>query len=169
MKGCYDAVEVIAKIKKTIPDIQLVMAGFGEIEQIKEKAKKYKVEENILFPGWVRDEEKDRYLKDCSVFFLPSYTEGMPMSILDAMGYGKPIVTTNVGGIPKLVTNGENGYMCDPGDINGFATSISEILTDKEKKKSMGKCSLRIIIDDYSLDKHISSLENVYSNLLFKD
>lgn len=168
MKGCYDAVEVISDIKEKIPDVRLVMAGDGDVDRVREKAREYGLEKNILFPGWVRGDRKDRYLQKCRVFFLPSYSEGMPMSILEAMGYGKPVVSTNVGGIPKIVKNDGNGYLCNPGDIKAFSSSLSELLTDKEKSVKMGKSSYEKIISDYSLDIHITQLETVYTKLIKK-
>lgn len=109
MKGCYDMVDVIERVSKEVPNVRMIVAGYGEIEQVKEKIKEKNLSDRFIFPGWVRDNEKDELLKTSDIFFLPSYTEGMPMSILDAMGYGLPIVSTNVGGIPKIVHDGENG------------------------------------------------------------
>ena len=82
MKGCYDIVEVISEVSKKIPDVKLIMCGSGEIEQIKEKAKKIGILDKFEFPGWVRNEKKDELLRKANLFFLPSYSEGMPMSIL---------------------------------------------------------------------------------------
>lgn len=129
MKGCYDIVEVIAEVRKRIPDVKMVMCGDGEVRRVKEKARACGVLDCFEFPGWVRGEEKDRILRNANVFFLPSYSEGMPMSVLDAMGYGLPIIASKVGGIPKIVR--ENGSMCAPGDIRGFSGQlyISEELT----------------------------------------
>ena len=75
--------------------------------------------------------EKDRLLRESDIFFLPSYNEGMPMSILDAMGYGLPIVSTDVGGIPKIVHNGENGHVCEPGDVQTFSNALMNILMNR--------------------------------------
>lgn len=162
MKGCYDMVDVIKRVAEVVPDIKMVVAGAGEIEQVKSKAIAEGVAEHFAFPGWVRGEQKKKLLKESDVFFLPSYTEGMPMSVLDAMGYGLPIVASNVGGIPRIVHEGENGFMREPGDTAGFAEAIIQIMTSDAMRINMGKQSMEIVKERYSLEKHIELLENVY-------
>ena len=108
-------------------------------DKIKKLIDEKGISDNVEFPGWVRGDTKDKLLRKADVFFLPSYNEGMPMSVLDAMGYGLPVVSTNVGGIPKIVHDGENGYCCDPGDVNRFAKGITEILLDRKERKSFGQ------------------------------
>lgn len=162
MKGCYDMVDVIKRVAASIPDVKMVVAGDGEIEQVKANVNAKDLAKHFTFPGWVRGEQKNKLLEESDVFFLPSYTEGMPMSVLDAMGYGLPIVSTNVGGIPKIVHDGENGFLCEPGDVKGFADAIIQILIDDDKRKFMGNQSMKIVKDRYSLEAHLSLLENVY-------
>ena len=164
-KGCYDIPDVIENVKQCIPDVKFILAGAGS--DIDEKAIKQlipdkKVEKNTVFPGWVRGEEKDKLLRMADVFFLPSYNEGMPMSVLDAMGYGLPIVSTNVGGIPKIVHQGENGACCDPGNIEQFSKEIIELLLNKEKRESAEKASYNIVQNGYSLEAHLQLLTKVY-------
>ena len=101
-------------------------------------------------------------LREADIFFLPSYNEGMPMSILEAMGYGLPIVSTNVGGISKVVHNGENGYYFNPGDYENFGEVICELLVDSDKYLDMSKKSFQIVYESYSLESHIKKLEAVY-------
>lgn len=166
MKGCYDMVDVIKRVAKVVPNVKMVVAGDGEIEQVKAKVEAEGLTEHFAFPGWVRGEQKERLLEESDVFFLPSYTEGMPMSVLDAMGYGLPIVATNVGGIPRIVHEGENGFMREPGDTAGFADALIQILTDNALRSNFGEESLKIVKSRYSLEKHIESLEKVYRLLL---
>ena len=162
MKGCYDMVDVTKRIAEVVPDIKMVVAGAGEIEQVKSKAIAEGVAKHFAFPGWVRGKQKEKLLKESDVFFLPSYTEGMPMSVLDVMGYGLPIVASNVGGIPRIVHEGENGFMREPGDTAGFAEAIIQIMTSDAMRINMGKQSMEIVKERYSLEKHIELLENVY-------
>ena len=164
-KGCYDIPAVIKKVVKEIPDAHFVLCGTGSEEDetaINEMIVDLGITKNVEFPGWVRSEKKDQTLKRADVFFLPSYNEGMPMSILDAMGYGLPIVSTNVGGIPKIVHNDENGYCCKAGDIDSMAAILTYILADNNLQLKMGQNSINIIKESYSLDHHIELLISVY-------
>ena len=86
---------------------------------------------------------------------MPSYTEAMPMSILEAMGYGLPIVTTNVGGIPQLVDEGKNGYMTEPGNIESFAESIVKLLGNDELIYDMGRKSIEKANEKLRIQKEI--------------
>ena len=167
-KGCYDIPSVIQKVVMVIPNVKFVLCGTGSSEDenaIKMLIKEKGVEKNVRFLGWVRDERKDKILREADVFFLPSYNEGMPMSILDAMGYGLSVVGTNVGGIPKIVRHGENGFCCKPGDIDGFAQGIIKLLTNKEERNRAAEESIRIVKSGYSLETHLRLLEQTYETI----
>ena len=164
-KGCYDIPAVVEKVQKTVPDVKFVLAGDGEIEQIRSLLKERKVESHVLFPGWVRDASKDAILRECDVFFLPSYNEGMPMSILDAMGYGLPIISTIVGGIPKIVHDSENGYLFETGDIDGFSTGIIQLLQNKQLQNQYCIGSHEIVKKKHTLEYHLSLLETLYKKV----
>lgn len=167
-KGCYDIPAVVARVKKYIPEVCFVLAGDGN-EADKRIIKKLIMDEgvtdNIVFPGWVRGDAKDKLLREADVFFLPSYNEGMPMSILDAMGYGLPVVSTNVGGIPKIVHNGKNGYCFEAGDILHFSNAIIRILSDEDERRKTSIASEEIVKIKYSLKRHIELLEELYDSL----
>ena len=152
-----------------MPNVKFVLAGAGteaDENAIKKLIAEKDVKENVVFPGWVRGEQKDKLLKEADVFFLPSYNEGMPMSVLDAMGYGLPIVSTNVGGIPKIVRNEENGYCCEAGNIEKMAESICIILKEKKIREKYANESSFIVRDQYSLEFHLKLIETVYANAL---
>lgn len=76
------------------------------------------------------------------------------------------IVSTTVGGIPKIVKNQINGYTCEPGNVSEFATKIIEILQDKSKCQNYGNMSLKIIKESYSLEAHIKKIESIYNSLI---
>lgn len=167
-KGGYDIPSVVAIVAKKIPDVKFILCGSGnesDEKAIKELVKEKSIEKNVEFPGWVRDEKKDEVLCNADIFFLPSYNEGMPMSILDAMGYGLPVVSTNVGGIPKIVHDKENGACCEPGDIAGFSKSIVSLLCDKKLRDTASVASFDIVKKGYSLEAHLALLEKVYYNI----
>ena len=170
-KGCYDIPAVVSEVAKAIPDIKFVLGGTGsqvDEQAVKALLEKYGVSNHVLFPGWVRGEEKDRLLREADVFFLPSYNEGMPMSVLDAMGYGLPIVSTNVGGIPKIVHDRENGVCCDAGDISTMSAGIIKLLKNREYSQKAAKESMSIIKKSYSLDAHLGMIEALYQQCVTK-
>lgn len=162
-KGCYDIPEVIEEVVKDIPDIKFILAGAGSTQDetaIKQLIKEKGIEQNVEFPGWVRGNQKDKLLREADVFYLPSYNEGMPMSILDAMGYGLPIVSTNVGGIPKIVHDGENGFCFEPGNVMEMGKAIENLLENKRIESSIS--SFEIVKRGYSLEQHIKKIEECY-------
>jgi len=167
-KGCYDIPTVVEKVAAVIPRVKFVLGGSGDIEQTKDLLKERGVEENVVFPGWVRGDDKDKLLRESDIFFLPSYNEGMPMSILDAMGYGLPVVSTSVGGIPKIVQNGRNGYTYEPSDIDGFAKAIIEMLQDKGKLKAFSNGSYEIVKEKYLLESHLKLIKELYCKQLYQ-
>ena len=142
LKGCFDIPEIAKKVIEQNKNVKFILAGSGEIEKIQNILSEKNISQYFLFPGWVKKEEKENLLKSADFFFLPSYTEAMPMSILEAMGYGLPIITTNVGGIPQLVEDGKNGYMKDPGDIDGFVKAILTLINNDDLVYNMGKLSI---------------------------
>ena len=164
-KGCYDIPNVAEKVLKEIRSTKFILGGSGHLKD-EMAIKKLFEDKNIIdcveFPGWVRDEKKDKLLREADVFFLPSYNEGMPMSVLDAMGYGLPIVSTNVGGIPKIVHDGENGFCCEVGNTDSFAKAIIALLQNKEKRKNASLESVSIVKKGYSIEAHLKKLESVY-------
>ncbi len=168
-KGCYDIPAVAAEVVKLVPDVKFILGGAGSTEDeavVKKLFKEKGVADHVVFPGWVRGNKKDRVLREADVFFLPSYNEGMPMSVLDAMGYGLPIVSTNVGGIPKIVHDSENGFCCEAGDVNAMANGIVRMLSTRKMLESMSKESFRIAKDGYSLESHLKSIEELYRSIL---
>ena len=101
-KGCYDIPEIYGRVLEKGERLPLIMAGDGELAEVKKLFEDRDLLESVSFPGWVRGADKDKCLKESGLFLFPSYYEGMPMAVLEAMAYGMAIVTTRVGGIPHL-------------------------------------------------------------------
>ncbi|SFQ09832.1 Glycosyltransferase involved in cell wall bisynthesis [Butyrivibrio proteoclasticus] len=168
-KGGYDFAGIIEETIKENRDISFVLCGSGtesDVNEIKEAVYEVAPKEKVLFPGWVRGGEKDNYLKESAVFMLPSYDEGLPMSILDAMAYGLPIVSTNVGGIPQLVADGKSGYICTPGNVKEIANGIKKLLSEKERYIESSMESYRVARERYSFSAHLKKLFNVYDSVI---
>lgn len=165
LKGCYDIPYVLKKVALAIPNVKFVLGGVGEIEKIQSLLEKLGVSSFVEFPGWVSGEAKKELLSNSKLFFLPSYTEAMPVSILEAMGYGLPVISTNVGGIPQLVYNNYNGFLLEPGDVDGMANAIITVLKNDKEAVRLGENSLEIIEKNYSLKQHIEKISFLYEQL----
>lgn len=166
LKGCYDIPLIARKVVENVPNVTFIVAGAGDIESIRSIAIQNGVEEHMQFPGWIVDETKESFLSKSDVFFLPSYTEAMPMSILEAMGYGLPIVSTRVGGIPKLVEDGYNGFLYEPGDIDGASEGLIRLLKDEELLDEFGRNGYNKACTEFSYEHHISRIMDVYREAL---
>lgn len=166
LKGCFDMPDIAEKIISKYKNVKFILAGSGEIEKLKDELENKNIEEYFYFTGWVKSKEKEKLLENSDIFFLPSYTEAMPMSILEAMGYGLPIIASNVGGIPQLVKDGVNGFMAKPGDTDIFSKKILFLLENEKLCNQMGKESMKIADDNYSLERHIEKICSLYRKVL---
>lgn len=143
-KGVSDLIEAIAIIKKKIKNVHLFIGGNGPYEsQLKKIVKDLHLDQSVTFLGFLDEYQKYAYMKSIDVFVLPSYWESFPMVILEAMGCGKPIISTNISGIPYAVTDQINGYLIKPGDIEALAEKIMVLLTNDELKQKMGEENLQ--------------------------
>lgn len=161
-KGCFDIPAVWERVKGNCPDATLIMAGDGEMERVKEAFLKKGLAEGVSFPGWVRGEEKERLLRESGIFLFPSYHEGMPMAVLEAMAYGMGIVTTAVGGIPQLIRDGESGILAKPGDAAALVAALERFVTDEPYRQACGKAAREKARAEYSLERHLEKLGEIY-------
>jgi len=168
-KGIYDLIDVIYQNKlKLAGKAKFYIGGNGEVERIIDLIEKYRLQETVEFIGWVDGTKKNRVLSSSDVYLLPSYKEGLPVSILEAMSYSKPIISTNVGGIPEIVHDGRNGYLISPGDKLALWKSIKYFIEYPDSIGAMGEIS-RKLVEPYFSDNVIAKLETVYAKVLQDD
>lgn len=164
-KGCYDIPEIYGRVLEKGERLPLIMAGDGGLAEVKKLFEDRDLLESVSFPGWVRGADKDKCLKESGIFLFPSYYEGMPMAVLEAMAYGMAIVTTRVGGIPHLLEDGGSGYLCEPGDIEGLSKRLLELSKDGDKRRKMGERARQKAIEEYSMESHIKKLMDLYDRV----
>ena len=164
-KGCFDIPAVFEKAVKEQEGAFLVMAGDGETETVKKLFAEKKLLDRVSFPGWVKGKEKARLLEESSIFLFPSYNEGMPMALLEAMAYGLAVVTTDVGGIPGLIENGKSGFICEPGGIEELSGRLKILLEDDAMRESFGKLAREQVIKSYSKESHMEKLLGLYKEV----
>lgn len=165
-KGVYDLLNAIPEVLKVVPEAKFFLGGDGEIEECKAVAKKLGIAENVHFLGWVRNEEKEEYLKKCGTYVLPSYHEGMPMSVLEAMSYGLATISTNVGGIPQVINNGVDGIRFNPGDIGALSKGLIHLLINERKRREFGEKGSLKIKTNFSARITIKKLVDIFNQIM---
>lgn len=164
-KGIFDLLDVLYEhVDEFRNSVMLHIGGNGDVDSLKDKIEQYGLTEMVVYEGFVSGIKKVDLLLGCDAFILPSYTEGLPVSILEAMSYGKPILSTPVGGIPEIVKQNENGILFPPGDEVAIYESIKIIVTDISLRDCMGKESKnksKIYLPEYVT----SSLNKLYKNI----
>ncbi len=163
IKGQKYLIEAARKIVDIRPDTTFVFLGDGELlNELKNIASKLGIEENVRFPGWRPDVAE--VMSAFDIFVLPSLNEGMGRVLVEAMAMGKPIVASDVGGIPDLVIHGKNGYLVPVGDVETLAARIKELLDDSGKREEMGNTGRRYAAG-YSSEAMVKKIDQLYREL----
>lgn len=163
-KGIYDLIKAVANLEPQHRQaIKLILAGSGEVEQAQKLATDLGIIEQISFPGWINDQQRNQLLAESDVFVLPSYNEGLPMAILEGMSWGLPIITTPVGGIPEVILDKETGLLVTPGDIEQLTQAIQSLIEQPSLRQHLGQ-SARKQVEPLSLDRYNHALSNIYNN-----
>lgn len=164
-KGVYDLLEAFVTVRQHVPDAILYCCGNGEVERTRSMVLELGLSGGVEVPGWIDGNEKLELLHRCALFVLPSYNEGLPMAIIEAMSFSMAIASTNVGGIPELVDE-RNGKLVEPGDQTALARSLIQLLeNDGEDIAEKGKVSRERYEAEYSPKAALTRMHRVYSSL----
>lgn len=161
-KGVDILLKAMIDVVKVIPDARLVIGGDGDIESFQSMCSP--LGGSVTFLGWIGPEDKEKELNNAAVYCLPSWNEGLPMSILEAMSAGLPVVSTPVGGIPEAVIHGQNGYLVPPGDDSALAQALIRLLSDPELATKMGHEGRRLYEEHFSADRMCASFVELYDS-----
>jgi glycosyltransferase involved in cell wall biosynthesis len=163
-KGVQDLIKSAKYFVKE--DFIIYIAGEGELAKYRKQTQELNLANKINFLGWIDGAKKDKLFREADIFVLPSYYEDLPMSILEAMSYGLPIISTNIAGIPELVTEGSNGYLVTPGDVKSLANRLKKLILNKKLRETMGKHSINIIKTKYEKSLIEQKIINLYGGLI---
>ena len=125
-KGVFDLIRALEKLGA---EYHLHLCGAGDDRGVESLINELGLFDQVTMHGWINKERKAQLLSECSVFILPSYNEGLPMVIIEAMACEIPIISTPVGGIPEVIVEGETGYIVEPGDVLGIAKKLKYVLS----------------------------------------
>jgi glycosyltransferase involved in cell wall biosynthesis len=161
-KGTDDLVRAFARIAGRFPTLQLLCGGTGSLSEMRELATQLGVQDRVHFPGWIGPEQKREAMARAAMFILPSYAEGMPMSLLEAMAWGLPTIATPVGGICQLVTHEKNGLLVPPGDIDALAAAITRLMTEPGLCQKLAAAARRTVETGYTREAALARLSQIY-------
>lgn len=165
-KGIYEAVDTFKILKEKYPQLNFTIAGDGfELE----KVKLYVQEQNIndvYFTGHVAGADKVNAFHSGSIYFFPSYTEGMPNSVLEAMAVGLPIVGRPVGGLIDILEDGKTGFATNSKSPEVFVELFEKLIANPELCKSIAVNNHRTAKEKFILSKVIERVESIYKKVL---
>ena len=136
-KGIFELIDVFNELQMKIPNMELVLAGNGNAYyEVQAYVKEMK---NIKMLGHIEGKEKAKVFKESDIYCLPSYSEGLPVSVLEAMAFGLPVLTTSVGGLRYFFKEGKMGYTSIPQDRETLLNALRVLLLEQDKMLEIAK------------------------------
>ena len=169
-KGFDTLLQAFARIAHKYPDWKVILAGNPKTENDAELMstlpKSLDIENQIVFPGWVRGTDKDKLFNSASIFCLASRAEGFPMAVLDAWAYGVPVVCTPAGGLPDIVRDGENALMFEYGDVERLSEQLDRMMSDENLRRRISEASLELAHTTFNVEDINKQIANLYNSLI---
>ncbi len=165
-KGVYDLLPAFKEAIAEVPGLRLIIGGNGEVDRAKALAVELNIQDRVEFAGWVSGEKKEELFRRAQIYVLPSYHEGLPVSLLEAMSWQLPVISTHVGAIPEVVRQGVDGLLLDAGDRVALASAIVELARSDALRLRMGVAARQRIEHAYSKEVVLPRLEALYGALM---
>jgi len=166
-KGLFDFVKIAANILKKYPLAEFLVAGKGpEEEAMKTFLKQTGIEKSFYFHGHLDGLHLHEFYAKLNMLLLTSYTEGLPMAVLEASAMGVPVVATRVGGVGEIIQHGYNGLLAEAGDIEALSASALQVMEDKELADTFRDSGRKKVEQEFSLEAGVKKIEGVYEKVL---
>ncbi len=165
-KGQLLLIEAVGKLVQTGIEVQLRLVGDGPMRaECEEAIDRLKLTNNVKITGWASGEQVRNEILGARIFVLPSFAEGLPVVLMEALALQRPVISTYVAGIPELVRPGENGWLVPAGDVQALAEAMRAALEMPfERLNEMGKCGRKCVLEQHDIRKEVAKLVG-----LFKD
>jgi glycosyltransferase involved in cell wall biosynthesis len=165
-KGAWDLVDAMPAVLAAVPGARFRVGGNGDLDRLRSRLAELGIADRVEVLGWVTGADKARELEAATLLTLPSYQEGLPMSILEAMGAALPVVSTPIAGIPEAVVDGETGYLVPPGDREALAARLIDLLSDGAAAERMGRAARARAEAVFALDVVAGQLGELWADLI---
>ena len=165
-KGAFDVLKAFWRLPIELRQrSNIVLAGDGDIRNGQEMIRRLKLGNRIFFSGWIDGAKKEELLAQSDVFLLPSYNEGLPMSILEAMSWGLPVIASSVAGIPDIVREHVNGVLITPGNISQLTEAMKLLIKDETLRLRMG-IAARQTAESFAIKPYCYALTRIYQSMM---
>lgn len=167
-KGVGSFIKAAALVAPDVKDTVFLVVGDGPLRAgLEREAAARGLEGRIFFIGERRD--ISRIMPCLDLFVLASATEGMPLTVLEAMAACRPVVATRVGGVPEIITDSVNGLLVEPGDVAGLAAAIRKLAGDREMSAVLGKEGRKRVLRDFTVGSMVRRTEQLYRDLVARE
>jgi len=157
--------ESSAQVVKQEPNVCFVIVGDGILRSEMERyAQDLGIQQRVIFTGWRRD--LPRIYADLDLLVVSSNNEGTPVSAIEAMASGCPVVATRVGGLPDVIENGETGYLVPPEQSPALAAAVLKLMSNPQRAEQMGRAAQLSVKERFPLNRLVCDMENLYEELL---
>ena len=159
-KGQLLLIEAAKNLNEQQLDFELILAGDGEMRaEIESLIVHYQLQDKVKITGWISSVEVRSIILDSQIFVLPSFAEGLPVVIMEAMSLRRPVISTYIAGIPELLIHRENGWLCVAGDVYNLADTMREALsTPISTLQKMGDAAFERVIARHNIDIEAAKL-----------
>ena len=164
-KGVHDLLEVLGRLNKK--GVLCFVIGSGpQKKKLLELAKKFRISDKVIFFGHKNFHETMGILKVSDIFVNPSYTEGLPTSVIEAALCKKAIVATNVGGTPEIIHNNESGYLIEEKNVKMLKEKLELLIDNEEKRKTLGERAYLEVSQKFTWQNSTEKYLQIFNDLL---
>jgi glycosyltransferase involved in cell wall biosynthesis len=161
-KGVSDLLNALARPEVAALNWKATFAGGGDVEKYRSAAASGGLSDRVSFPGWQNQEQADALISGADVLALPSYDEGLPLVILEALGRTTAVLCTPVGEIPYELTDGENAVFVTPGDVPGIAAALADLIIHPDKRAEIAVAGRARFEERYAMGVFFNNLLAIY-------
>jgi colanic acid/amylovoran biosynthesis glycosyltransferase len=165
-KGQALLLEAVRAVIDAGTDVEVVFAGDGELRPALEAlVERYGLQGKVRITGWISGDQVRNELVRARALVLPSFAEGLPVAVMEAMAMGRPVLTTSIAGIPELVRHGKDGWLFPAGDVDAVKGALLEVLSaSPERLSEMGQAARQRVLERHSVDDSARQLRSLFQS-----
>jgi glycosyltransferase involved in cell wall biosynthesis len=167
VKGQALLIDAVEQLRRSDVNVEAILLGDGvRREALTRIVRERRLEDVVKLPGAVGQDQIRHYYEQADIFVLPSFAEGVPTVLMEAMAMGLPVVTTRIAGIPELVEDGRSGFVVAPGRVDALVDAVARLAADPELRRQMGEHGRAKVIADFSIEPSAAQMHEMFTSVL---